>query len=311
MEPIQASLKKWMRENRNFQSSFNQLKKETMMDPDIKHMLENHIDLEESDIDRNMMKFYEYKTQSKNCRDCPSLAQCRNILPGYSPRLEIEGKRVRLAYEKCRLKVKREELEQKRALVKSLYMPKDILQASLTSLDLGERERQSAIKEVMRYIQDCKDNQAERGLYFYGPFGVGKTYFLGALANELAEKNISSTLIYMPEFVREVKASMKDDSFNEKIEYFKNVPVLMFDDIGAESQSAWFRDEILGSILQYRMMERLPVFFSSNYSLSELEKHLATTRGETETIKAGRIIERIKQVSKEVPLFGHNRRNGL
>lgn len=311
MEPIQTSLKKWMKENHNFQSAFAQLKRETMMDPEIKSLLENHLELEEADIDRNMMKFYEYKNQSKNCADCPSLSQCRNILQGYTPLINIEGAAVRLSYEKCKLKLQREELEQKRALVKSLYMPKDILQASVSSLDLREKERQAAIKEMMTYIQNCKEKPAEKGLYFHGPFGVGKTYFLGALANELAERNISSTLIYMPEFVREIKASMKDDSFNDKIEYFKNVPVLMFDDIGAESQSAWFRDEILGSILQYRMMERLPVFFSSNYSLSELEKHLATTRGETEIIKAGRIVERIKQISKEVRLFGQNRRDGF
>lgn len=36
--------------------------------------------------------------------------------------------------------------------------------------------------------------------------------------------------------------------------------VLILDDIGAEFLSSWFRDEILGAILQYRMMERLPVF---------------------------------------------------
>src|SRR5690625_5858817 len=84
-------------------------------------------------------------------------------------------------------------------------------------------------------------------MYFYGPFGVGKTYFLGALANELKKLNISSMLIYMPEFVREIRDSFKDDSVNEKINYFKNADVLMIDDIGAETQSAWLRDEVLGS----------------------------------------------------------------
>src|SRR5690625_6268764 len=81
----------------------------------------------------------------------------------------------------------------------------------------------------------------------------------------------------------------------------------MIDDIGAETQSAWFRDEVLGSILQYRMMEKLPVFFTSNYSLEQLEKQLSkTTRGGVEKVKAGRIMERIRQVSKEVSLFGDN-----
>src|SRR5699024_8401918 len=130
-----------------------------------------------------------------------------------------------------------------------------------------------------------------------------KTYLLGALANELKKQHISSMLIYMPEFVREMKSSIKDDSINEKINYFKDTDVLMLDDIGAETQSAWFRDEILGSILQYRMMERLPVFFTSNYNLEKLEELLAfSNRGGVEEVKAGRIIERIKQVSTEVPM---------
>src|SRR5699024_3700173 len=97
-----------------------------------------------------------------------------------------------------------------------------------------------------------------------------------------------------------------------KIDYFKNADVLRLDDIGAVTQSAWFRDEILGSILQYRMMEQLPVFFTSNYNLKQLEGQLAnTTWWGVEQVKAGIVIERIKQVSTEVSLFGRNRRDEI
>ncbi|MDL4840645.1 primosomal protein DnaI [Aquibacillus rhizosphaerae] len=310
MEPIQASLKKWMRENKNFQENFNHIKKELLRDPEISNILSNNPEFTSSDIDKNLMKLYEYRSQSKNCADCPSLDKCINMLPGYTPQVLVEGKDVHLTYDKCKKKIQRDEQQKKETLVKSLYMPKDILEASIDDLDHHELDRHDAIREVLSYVQSIGTNKAEKGLYFYGPFGVGKTYFLGAIANELADRNISSMLIYMPEFVREMKSSLKDDSVNTKIEYFKKVQVLMIDDIGAESLSAWFRDEILGSILQYRMMERLPVFFSSNYSLKQLEQHLATSnRGDTDLVKAGRIIERIKQVSKEVPLFGLNRRD--
>src|SRR5690625_63994 len=115
-------------------------------------------------------------------------------------------------------------------------------------------------------------------------------------------------LIYMPEFVREIRDSFKDDSVNEKINYFKNADVLMLDDIGAETQSAWFRDEVLGSILQYRMMERLPVFFTSNYNMDQLELQLAvTTRGGLEKVKEGRIMVRIRKVSEPIQLSSRNR----
>ena len=33
-----------------------------------------------------------------------------------------------------------------------------------------------------------------KGLYIYGKFGVGKSYLLGALANELAARHIHSVL---------------------------------------------------------------------------------------------------------------------
>ncbi|WP_226036460.1 primosomal protein DnaI [Aquibacillus saliphilus] len=309
MEPIQSALKKWMKENKNFQENYNQIRNDILNDPDVNEIIRKHPEFTGRDIDRNLMKLYEFRSQSKQCADCPSLAQCINILPGYTPYLEVEKSDIHLTYDKCHQKIKSDEQQQKQALVKSLYMPRDILEASIAGLDHKDAERHDAIRQAVSYIESIGTKQAEKGLYFHGPFGVGKTYFLGAIANELAEKRISSMLIYMPEFVREIKASLKDDSINEKIEHFKKVQVLMLDDIGAESLSAWFRDEILGSILQYRMMERLPVFFSSNYNLKQLEHHLATsTRGDTESVKAGRIIERIKQVSKEVSLFGYNRR---
>src|SRR5690625_2273158 len=113
----------------------------------------------------------------------------------------------------------------------------------------------------------------------------------------------------MPEFVREILSSIEDNTVQEKINIFKDAEVLMLDDIGAENLSAWFRDEVLGSILQYRMMENLPVFFTSNYTMMQLEQVLATTtKGDVEKVKAGRIMERIKQVSTEVQVGGENRR---
>ena len=309
MEPIQTSLKKWMRENQSFQTFYAEMKQEVLRDPDIQELLKKHPSLTNQDIEKQLMKLYEYHSQNKNCANCPSNGCANNVLPWYKPRIEVEGNEIHLYYEKCKYKLQQEEQNKKANLIKSLYMPKDILQASLRNLDDADQNRHKAIREVVTYVSKIGSKMPEKGLYFYGPFGVGKTYFLGAIANELADKNISSMLIYMPEFVREIKSSLKDDSLNEKVERFKKVPVLMIDDIGAESISAWFRDEILGSILQYRMMERLPVFFSSNYSLSQLEKHLATsTKGDIEELKAGRIIERIKQVSKEVSIFSENRR---
>lgn len=85
----------------------------------------------------------------------------------------------------------------------------------------------------------------------------------------------------------------------------------MLDDIGADSMSSWIRDDVLGVVLQHRMQEQLPTFFSSNFSMKQLEEeHLRITqRGEDEPLKAKRIMERIRYLSKEVNMIGQNRRN--
>ena len=87
-----------------------------------------------------------------------------------------------------------------------------------------------------------------------------------------------------------------------------NVPLLCIDDIGAEKLTDWARDEILGSILQHRMDNKLPTFFTSNLNLKELESHLQITNSSADIVKARRIMERIKYLSDEVILIGANRR---
>lgn len=309
MESIQTSLRKWMKEKTSFQDVYQQMRTDIMNDPDIQQILRDHPQLDDAAIDRQLIKLYEYQSQNKDCNNCPNGGCSNNILPGYKPKVEVIGTNIHVSYEKCKYTMIKEAQQERATLIKSLYMPKEILHASIADIHGDDPGRHQGIVAISKFLAKIDDKLPKKGLYFHGPFGVGKTYFLGAVANELADRKISSMLIYMPEFVREIKSSIKDDSIGEKIDHFKKIPVLMFDDIGAESISAWFRDEVLGSILQYRMMEGLPTFFSSNYSLDQLEKHLSTTtRGDIEQLKAGRIIERIQQLSEPVEINGQSHR---
>lgn len=307
MKPIQSSLKSWMARSESFKENYTKMKKELLEDEEIKEFLQLHPELSKEEINKSLIKLYEYKTQSKQCDHCASFGECKNMIQGYSPILQVVNNEIRISYEKCHRRKMYEKEQEQQKLIRSLYMPKEILEARLSDIE-KDNERTNALVKIYEFLNQAKTSLPEKGLYLHGIFGVGKTFLLGALANELKKFNISSTIIYMPEFVREIKASLKDDSVNEKIELFKKADILMLDDIGAELQSAWFRDEILSSILQYRMMEGLPVFFTSNLSLKQLEEHLATTRSGTEKLKAGRIIQRIQQVSDIVHVAGYNRR---
>ena len=94
----------------------------------------------------------------------------------------------------------------------------------------------------------------------------------------------------------------------DKLYYLENVPILLLDDIGAEKVTEWGRDEILGTILQTRMNTGMPTFFTSNLTITELEKHLSLTKDNEDVVKAKRIIERIKYLTDDIELLGNNYR---
>ena len=172
--------------------------------------------------------------------------------------------------------------------------------------------RSQAIQQAAHFIQQYEQKQSTfvKGLYLVGNFGVGKTYLLGAIAKKLAEDGYDSTLIHFPTFAVEMKQAIGKDTMIQLLNEIKTAPILMIDDIGADAMSSWIRDDVLGVILQYRMQEMLPTFFSSNFTMKELERHLTVTqKGDQEPIKAMRIMERIAYLSQEIMMIGQNRRN--
>jgi primosomal protein DnaI len=309
VEKINNTLKKLAASN-SFQQRYEKMKKEIMENKDVRDFINKNRDQVTSEmVNESLMKLYEYISQSKECRDCPSLGECRNMMKGYDPHLVIRGNTIDIEYHRCPRKVVHDERTSSQKLIKSLYVPKDILQASFSTLELDSKSRLEAVRLAKNFVENYSAEERMKGFYFYGKFGVGKSYILGAIANELAQNKVASMIVYVPEFFREVKQSLGDNSLNEKLEAVKAAPVLMLDDIGAETMSSWGRDEILGTILQYRMLENLPTFFTSNFNFGELTHHLTyTQRGEEEKLKAARIMERIKYLAQPVLIDGRNRR---
>ena len=133
---------------------------------------------------------------------------------------------------------------------------------------------------------------------------------VAALAHDLSEKRcVSSTLLHYPSFVIDVKNAIGDGNVKSLVDEIKQAEVLIFDDIGAEQSTPWVRDEVLQVILQYRMQEDLPTFFTSNFSFEDLEKHFAKGKnGNDETWEARRVMERIRYLAEETRLEGENRR---
>lgn len=295
-------------DGRDFDNRYQKLKEEVLAYPPVQKFLQiNKEAVSEQLISQNLSKLYEFMTENQKYEE-----HQETIMPGYAPKLSLNGEFITVSYYPTKEKIAADKKRAVEQRMRSLYMPKQVLEADLKDFYTDEESRQRALVEAYQFLDSypAKNGERLKGFYIHGNFGTGKSYLLGAMAKELAVKGISSTLVYLPEFMREIKQSISDNTVGDKIEFAKETDILMLDDIGAEAMTAWTRDEVLGAILQFRMQEELPTFFSSNYTMNELENHLMFTgNGNEERLKARRIMERIRYLSKEIVLEGKNRRH--
>ncbi len=304
---MQTQFGQWGSQDQLFEKLENQ-KQVLLKDPLIQKALNNHERVTTEMVEQGLIQLFEYQKEQHNCEKCPGLAACPNMMQGYQPELTTRHGYFDLSYHPCHLKVKEVERAKQRERMKSLYMPREIFEASFESIEFDE-SRENGIAAAAEFAASVKPGQDPMGLYLYGPFGVGKTYIVGAMANLLMKREIETYTVYAPDFFTEMKNSIGNGTFQEKLNDVKNAKVLILDDIGAETMSPWIRDEVLGSILQHRMFEKLPTVFTSNYHYDDLEKHLMySDKSGIEELKALRIMERIRYYTKLITVEGRNRR---
>ncbi len=256
-------------------------------------------------------KLEESVNELKNCSKCKGLPFCKNRVHGfvYYPR-KVDN---RLVFDSIACKFQQKVFKDEALSCKYYEMPEALLHASMRDIDISDSKRTAAIKALKGFYDDYPSNHNIKGIYLNGSFGSGKTFLVCAMLNELAKKGTDIIVVYYPELLRSLKESFNistsDSDFATRMSRLKKASILFIDDIGAESVTPWARDEILGTILQYRMDASLPTFFTSNLTLEELEKHLSSTKDNIDKVKARRIVERIKQLTISIELVSKNRRN--
>ncbi len=268
------------------------------------------LNVEETILCQNTSKLKDSFRERNNCINCRGISFCKNELEGYVYTAENNDNNITFSYKPCTYMQKYIEANSYKENIDLFNVPTSLQNAKVKDIYTDDKSRIEVIKYIMDYVQTYNEDK-KKGLYLAGNFGSGKTYLIAALFNELAKKEVKSAIIYFPEFLRTLKASFnesEDGSYSDKFNYIKRVPLLLIDDIGAENLTTWARDEILGTILQYRMEENLATFFTSNLTMEELEMHLSITGSKVERVKARRIIERIKYLSDEMKLIGIDRR---
>ncbi len=264
---------------------------------------------------RNYRDLSQHLSYFDHCKTCPGLDACQNDQKGHISVVEPNPNKsdaLNFRLQKCPLLVGYDKQQKIGRLIKSHHIPKSILNATFEDIE-PDPPRRAAIVEAMKFCTDFVPGQSTNGLYLYGQMGVGKSRIVGAIAQELAKRGIDVLMVYVPDFLAEVKDSIGSNGVLSKLEALMEASVLILDDIGAEPLTSWTRDEVIGPILQ-RRMEELPTIYTSNLTISELRQHLANVKDSKDTDrkqhekKAERIIERIEPFVKVLPVGGRNRR---
>ncbi len=167
------------------------------------------------------------------------------------------------------------------------------------------KERQNLLSYFTKTImKNFVNNEYFKGVYLYGDFGTGKSFFTQSLANYFASKNKTVAYINANDLASHLK-QLFTTGYKKTIDELKEVDFLFIDDIGSEKSSSWMISEIFFTILSHRMQVKKTTFFTSNFSYEKLGKEFAKGT-DVSPFKAKRLMERIEVLSVPILLTGNN-----
>ena len=279
------------------------LTKQILADPRVASFIQEH-GLSQDQIKRSHPKFNQFLVECRKVKE----GDVTYIAKGYEPILTMNEGYADVTYKETRQLKEQQEQQAISKRINLVSLPQSYRKITFADIALDDVARVDTFETLVDFVANYPSPD-QKGLYIYGDMGVGKSFMLAAMAHELSEtKKVATTIIHYPSFAIDVRNGIKDNSVKEQIDAVKEAEVLVLDDIGAEQFSSWIRDDVLQVILQYRMIEELPTFFTSNYSFADLEAKLSNGRQGDETWQAKRVMERIRFLAKEVHLKGVNRR---
>ncbi|MBQ6654794.1 MAG: ATP-binding protein [Erysipelotrichaceae bacterium] len=273
-------------------------------DPEVKIMLAQK-GLLADDLELKGIEVSNWLNQKHICEACPGLESCNRPLKGYGIELSQSLSEV---MKPCRYLAQRQKKTEHRRNYLMCDLNEKALQYDIDKIDLTN-EPAGYVSKV-EIVRDWLRRGSRKGLYFHGGLGVGKTYLAACIANYLAKRGKTVAFVNMPRLASDLRNNIKvDDYVSSRVSRMRKADLLVLDDIGAENMSDWFRDDILFTVLDYRMEHEKLTVFTSNISQNDLKRRMMGTSSAEDETKALRIIERIRALSMEVTIAGTSRRN--
>ncbi len=142
-----------------------------------------------------------------------------------------------------------------------------IRQMTFESFDVAvahlRQEERWSLENAYRSALDFAE-APEGWLMIFGPNGCGKTHLAAAIANRCRMRGERPVFFFVADLLDYLRHLMSDDNgpgFLEGFNQLKNAPLLILDDLGAQSDVPWVRDRLF-QLINHRYAARLPTVFT-------------------------------------------------
>ena len=144
----------------------------------------------------------------------------------------------------------------------------------------GKSEHPANQEQFNRVYQAAQTFAAEpKGwLVLAGPSGSGKTHLAAAIANQCIAGSHPVFYITVPDLLDHLRSAFNPNSelpYDEFFEQVRNTPLLVLDDLGAQSSTPWAKEK-LDQLLNHRFNSQLPTVIVSILPIEELEERIRT-----------------------------------
>ena len=228
-------------------------------------------------IEQEIVKIYDLVCDIKICRNCPGVDNCSKDTPRLCTKIIYEDGVVSRVLVPCKEYLKLVKF-------KSQFVVRDFEEEWLFSTKKMDRtpKREEVVKKYANYL----DGNSKEWIYIIGESGTGRTYVAANIAIDLA-KNEKGPIAFInaPIRFKELRNTKDNEKFDEIIDKYSSIPVLIVDDFGNEYKNEFVRENILFPIINNRARKHLFTIFTSDFNINDITTMYVTNEASKPKVK--------------------------